>query len=85
MALAIQGELQRSEHVAHQTNVNQVKANIPSSTSSMDERVKDPMCGMTLSKRESRHMVFRESGTYYFCSKTCQQNFMRPSSRAKVA
>ncbi|MCM2277479.1 MAG: hypothetical protein NDJ89_05335 [Oligoflexia bacterium] len=66
--------------MAHQVNVTPVKASLQ--PTDPDEKVRDPVCGMEISRRESRYVVFREMGSYYFCSKICQQEFMSPTFKA---
>jgi Cu+-exporting ATPase len=60
--------------MAHQTNITQVEKEIPASEQSTE--VTDPVCGMKLDRKRCRHMLFRDEGTYYFCSRDCEQKFM---------
>lgn len=49
------------------------------------ETVTDPNCGRTLNKRDVRNMVFRRDATFYFCSKRCQEQFIRGGVKKKAA
>lgn len=59
--------------MAHRTNVNQVKMDFPNGES--EARVKDPVCGFEMKKREAKHVLFREAEPDYFCSRACLDLF----------
>lgn len=69
--------------MAHQTDVHTVHQNFE--PENPHEKVQDPYCGKELEKRASKFMVFRESGTYYFCSRDCEDGFLKPATSGQAA
>jgi YHS domain-containing protein len=67
--------------MAHRTNVTPVAAHLKASDPM--EIVTDPNCGMQIRKKDSKSLLFRKDETYYFCSKTCQQQFTSPKQQRK--
>jgi YHS domain-containing protein len=49
-----------------------------------EEEVTDPVCGMKLERRASKHILFRPDETVYFCSKECKQRFLDPTFRREA-
>ncbi len=39
--------------------------------------MKDPVCGMEVSKEKARYMILTEHETFYFCSELCQKSYAR--------
>ncbi len=69
--------------MAHRSNLTQVKEEIDQS--GPPEMVTDPVCGMEISRKESKHLVFRGGDPYYFCSRECQQKFLSPTFKKPAA
>ena len=69
--------------MAHQTNVHAVKQQI--SPEEPKAKATDPVCGMEIERRSSRHMVFRGEDTFYFCSRQCKETFVSPEFWRKRA
>lgn len=69
--------------MAHQTNVHIVHQNFQPENPS--EKVVDPVCGMEMNERESKHMVFRKEATFFFCSRECKDKFIDPTFKKKEA
>lgn len=69
--------------MAHRSNVIPVLKGSGGNLES--EKVTDPVCGMQLTKKEAKSVLFRENDTYYFCSRDCQQKFLNPKQKAKNA
>ncbi len=42
------------------------------------KKVRDPNCGAELKREEARYMLFRPGQTYYFCSRECREEYLRP-------
>ncbi len=38
---------------------------------------KDPVCGMEVNERDSKHKINHEGKDYHFCSPGCQEQFRR--------
>jgi len=47
----------------------------------MKTKVKDPVCGMEISRHEAAGQIEHEGQTYYFCSDSCQKQFEAEPSR----
>jgi YHS domain-containing protein len=69
--------------MAHRSNVISVLKDPVGNLQS--EKVTDPVCGMVLTKKDSRSVLFRENDTFYFCSRDCQQKFLNPKKKTKAA
>ena len=69
--------------MAHQTDVYTVHQTFKSDNPS--EKVIDPVCGMTLERQNSKNMIFRETGTLYFCSRQCEEKFLDSKYQKKQA
>jgi len=41
---------------------------------------KDPVCGMTVDEKRAVHKEIYDNKVYYFCSSTCQTEFIKNSS-----
>ena len=68
--------------MAHRTNVIQVTQNIPSTN--MRDKVQDLVCGKNLNRTESRHLLMKEGGNLYFCSKTCREQFISGQTKLET-
>lgn len=44
-------------------------------------RTKDPVCGMTIDKKEAADTASHGGQTYHFCSKACAQKFRANSKQ----
>lgn len=73
--------------MAHRSSVIQVSPdfNAKHDDSADSDRVVDPMCEKEISKRESRHVLFRNGEAFYFCSRECRQSFMTGAKNKKTA
>jgi|GEM_PF-3772094 len=69
--------------MAHQRDLHVVQQNFEGENPG--EEVQDPVCGMTLERAASKHIVFRPSETIYFCSRECKDRFLSPTYRSKTA
>lgn len=38
-------------------------------------KIKDPVCGMKIDKKQAKFSVSFENSTYYFCSENCKGKF----------
>jgi YHS domain-containing protein len=63
--------------MAHQTDVHRVGQTFTSENAG--EKVTDPVCGMEIERRASRHMAFRSGDAFYFCSRECKDRFLDPA------
>ncbi len=77
--------------MAHQTNVHVIHRsfNLTGSpqggSDEFPEKVTDPVCGQELERRGSRHVLFRNDHTFYFCSTGCKDKFMDPTFKKNAA
>jgi len=39
--------------------------------------VRDPVCGMNVEEKTAAHKTIRENRVYYFCSASCQAEFIK--------
>lgn len=62
--------------MAHRSNVTQVSEKIETQDWSKNT-VEDPVCGMKLERRTSKHVLFRPDETVYFCSRVCLDKYVK--------
>lgn len=43
----------------------------------LGRKVVDPVCGMRIKKREAAATLEHEGETYYFCSESCKEEFIK--------
>lgn len=70
--------------MAHRTNVIQVAEEIRNEQPQR-EMVTDPVCGKSMERKATRHVLFRGEDTFHFCSKECQATFMSPTYKPQKA
>jgi YHS domain-containing protein len=68
--------------MAHQTDMHVVHRDFKSEAS--EEEVVDPVCGMKMHRKDSRHVLFRKDETIYFCSRRCEEQFLEPPWKKKA-
>lgn len=61
--------------MAHRTNVVQVPKEFEANGST--SKVQDPVCGMKMPRRESKHVLFQAGDAVHFCSRTCLDEYLR--------
>ncbi len=47
----------------------------------MEEKVKDPVCGMEIEKNAAKYPVNHKGKTFYFCSKGCVEKFKKEPAK----
>ena len=71
--------------MAHRSDVIQVQRDFPTSDADK-EVVTDPVCGMKITKKDARSVIFPEEGMpLYFCSKDCREKFKSQKAAKKTA
>lgn len=60
--------------MAHRANIIQVAESLE--FTDLPYKVRDPVCQVEIIRKFSKHVLARESETFYFCSKECMETYM---------